>query len=72
MTDGQFTDTSSALARDARVTQPTVRRYAELGLLDFIVASDGTRLFRSGQAARVREIFETRMANRTRRASPAA
>jgi DNA-binding transcriptional MerR regulator len=56
-----FTETTTALARDARVTQPTVRKYAALGLLEYIVASDGTLLFQPGQAAKVREIYTRRM-----------
>lgn len=62
----EFTETSSELARQAKVTQPTIRKYADAGLLDFVKASDGTRLFRAGQADRVREIFAARMANRRR------
>lgn len=63
-----YSDTSSALARDSKVTTETVRLYADLKLLDFIVASNGTRLFRSGQAPRVREIYAERMARRGRKA----
>ena len=62
-----YTDTSSALARQAEVTQPTIRKYADAGLLDFVVASDGTRLFRAGQAERVREIYDESMARRGRK-----
>lgn len=61
-----YTDTTSALARQAEVTPPTVRKYADLGLLDFVVASNGVRLYRSGQAERVREIYARRMATRGR------
>jgi DNA-binding transcriptional MerR regulator len=66
----KYTETSSALARAASVTQPTVRKYADAGLLDLIVASDGTRLFRVGQAELVREIYRKRMAGRGRRRVP--
>lgn len=62
----EFIDTTSKLARESEVLGATVRKYADLGLLDFIVASDGTRLFRKGQASRVRGIYAQRMANRTR------
>jgi hypothetical protein len=62
-----YIDTSGALARQSRVAVPTIVKYAEAGWLDYIVASDGTRLFRAGQADRVREIFERRMANRGRK-----
>lgn len=66
---GQFTDTTSELARQAEVTPPTVRKYADLGFLEFVVASNGVRLYRSGQADRVREIYEERMARRGRSAA---
>jgi DNA-binding transcriptional MerR regulator len=59
-----YTDTTTKLARDAELTQPTIRKYADLGLLDFIVASDGTKLFKPGQAARVKDIHAKRMAGR--------
>jgi DNA-binding transcriptional MerR regulator len=59
-----FTDTTGALSRQARVLPATVRRYADLGLLEFVVAADGTRLFRTGQADLVRKILAERMANR--------
>ena len=62
-----FTETTTALARESRLTQPTIRKYAALGLLEYIVASDGTLLFRPGQAAKVREIYKRRMDGRFRR-----
>jgi DNA-binding transcriptional MerR regulator len=65
-----YTDTTSKLAREAEVTAPTVRAYANKGWLDFITASDGTRLFRAGQAPKVREIYAKRIAQRGR--APAA
>ena len=68
---GEYTDTTSRLAGDSKVTGVTVRKYSDMGYLDYIVASDGTRLFRKGQAARVREIYTQRMANRTRARSAA-
>lgn len=68
----EYTDTSGKLARDSGTTVPTVNLYAKLGLLDFIVASNGTKLFRGGQASQVRQILTERMAARGRRgASPA-
>ena len=69
---GEYTDTNTKLARDAVVTAPTVTLYATLGLLDFIRSSNGTRLFRAGQAQRVRSILATRLANRGRRPSTQA
>jgi DNA-binding transcriptional MerR regulator len=61
-----YCDTTSKLAREAQVTYPTIRKYADLGLLDFIVASNGVRLFRPGQADRVRKIYAERMNSRGR------
>jgi hypothetical protein len=68
----EYTDTSGKLARDSETTVPTVNLYAKLGKLDFIVASNGTRLFRAGQADRVREILAARMAARGRRGASVA
>jgi len=68
----EYTDTSSELARQARVTQPTIRKYADKRLLDYVTASNGTRLFRAGQAKRVREIYAQGIARRGRRVSSAA
>lgn len=65
-----FDETTGALARAAEVTVPTIQKYADLGLLEYRRASNGVRLFRRGQAGRVREILGERLANRGRR--PAA
>ena len=67
MTD--YTDTTSEIARQAKVTPPTVRKYADMGLLDYVTASNGVRLYRAGQAGIVREIYDQRMAMRGRKAS---
>jgi hypothetical protein len=64
MTEHDYIDTSGKLARDAETTVPTVNLYARLKLLDYITASNGVKLFRKGQAAKVREILSQRMANR--------
>jgi DNA-binding transcriptional MerR regulator len=64
-----YTDTSGKLARDSETTVPTVLLYARLRLLDFIVASNGVKLFRDGQAERVREIKRQRLEGRTRGAA---
>lgn len=61
-----YTDTASKLARDAEVTSPTIRNYARRGWLDFVVASNGTKLFRAGQAQKVRDIYAKRIAQRGR------
>ena len=55
--ESEYCDTSGKLAREAGVTVPTIINYANASLLDYRRASDGTRLFRVGQAARVREIL---------------
>jgi DNA-binding transcriptional MerR regulator len=60
--DGNYTDTSGTLARAAGVTIPTINLYSELRLLDFIVASNGIKLFKPGQGERVRQIKAQRMA----------
>ena len=65
----EFKDTSGKLARDSETTVPTVNLYAKLGLLEYIEASNGVKLFRTGQAARVREIKQQRLKARSRRAT---
>ncbi|HEX3948223.1 MAG TPA: hypothetical protein VHW95_00065 [Steroidobacteraceae bacterium] len=64
-----FTDTSGQLARDAETTVPTVLLYARLGLLEFVTASNGIKLFKAGQAALVRDIKRQRLEARTRRSA---
>ena len=63
----EFTETTTGLARTALVTADTVRLYADMGLLEFRVASNGTRLFPVTAAEAVRRIYATRIANRGRR-----
>ncbi len=63
-----FDQTTGALARDAGVTVALIQKYADLGLIQFIRASNAQRLFRRGQADRVREIYSQRMSNRGRKA----
>jgi DNA-binding transcriptional MerR regulator len=65
-----YTDTSGKLARESETTVPTVNLYARLGFLDFTVASNGVKLFKAGQADRVREIKRERLA--ARKGRPAA
>jgi DNA-binding transcriptional MerR regulator len=64
-----YSDTSGKLARDSEVTSVTIALYADMGLLDFIRSSNGVRLFRPGQAGRVRQIYTERMASRGRRSA---
>lgn len=66
----QFTETTTELARKSGTTAALIRKYAAANWLEFIVASDGTRLFREGQEKRVREIYKERMQQRGRRAAP--
>lgn len=63
----EFSDTTGELARTSATTPATVRVYAALGLLEYRVASNGMRLFRKGQAERVREILAERLAGRGRK-----
>lgn len=62
-----FTDTTGSLAREAGCATPTVRLYADEGLLDFVRSASGVRLFRAGQADRVRQLYAERVARRGRR-----
>jgi hypothetical protein len=74
----EYTETATKLGRDSGKTSTTIRKYADEGWLDYIVASNGTRLFKPGQAAKVKEIYAARMAVRYKTkskrvaASPAA
>ena len=62
-----YTVTTGQLAREAGVGEQRIRDYAKAGLLDYLTASNGARLFRQGQADKVREILAARLANRGRR-----
>jgi DNA-binding transcriptional MerR regulator len=72
MSKARFTETTGAVAKGGNVSQPTIRLYADLGLLEFVLDSRGSRLFDRSAAARVREIFAERMKNRGRGRSAAA
>ncbi len=50
-----FDVTTGTLAREAGTSTVTVLRYAAAGLLQYRRASDGSRLFKRGQAHVVRE-----------------
>lgn len=65
----EYTHTTTSLARAAEVAPDTVRRYANLGMLDYRLASDGTRLFAFQAVEAVRRICAARLANRGRRAA---
>jgi len=67
MTDDEaFTETTGALARAAHVSQPTVRKYTDLGLLPYIVASNRIRLYQPQAAQTVKRILAQRIAKRGR------
>lgn len=59
-----YDQTSGSLARESGTTVRTIQKYADAGWLDFIRSSNGSRLFRRGQAARVREICDQRTPGR--------
>jgi DNA-binding transcriptional MerR regulator len=61
---GEFVETTGTVARQGEVSPPTVRLYAQLGLLEFTRDSRGNRLFRKGTGEKVREIYQERMARR--------
>jgi DNA-binding transcriptional MerR regulator len=65
-TEDVFDETTGTLARAAAVTVPTVQKYADMGLLEYKRASNGIRLFRRGQSARVQQILAQRMGERGR------
>lgn len=67
MEHAAYARTTGQVAREAGVSQPTVRLYANLGLLPHLTASDGTRLFSADSADLVREICARRLANRGRK-----
>jgi DNA-binding transcriptional MerR regulator len=60
----QYSETSGTLARLSRVSIDTIRDYADGSLIDCIRLPTGQRLFKRSTAARVREIYRKRMANR--------
>ena len=62
-----FDVTSGTLAREAGTSVVTVNRKADAGLLEFRRASDGTRLFRRGQEAHLRQLLAQNRANRGHR-----
>jgi DNA-binding transcriptional MerR regulator len=61
-----FTETPAAIARKAGVSVPTVRLYGNLGHIEFVTSSNGTRLHKPSAADRVREILPKRLANKGR------
>ena len=62
----EYSEMSGTLARAAGVSQFTVQAYADAGLLDFIWSTNRQRLFRSGQAEKVRQIYRERAVRRGR------
>jgi len=72
MRQQEYVETTGELARASGVTVQTIVTYADAELLDYIRLANRTRLFRAGQATRVREILAQRMASRGRRSASAA
>lgn len=64
MNTSAYTLTVGAVARQAETCPATVRLYGDRGLLDFVTASDGTRLHGPDAPGRVREIKRVRLLNR--------
>lgn len=62
-----YTETPAAIARAANVSVPTVRLYGDLGAIEFIKSSNGTRLHRADAAEIVRELLKVRLANKGKR-----
>ena len=60
----QFNHTASAIARLAAVTAPTVSKYAEQGLVEHVVSTNGTRLFKPEAAKVVRRLVDASFARR--------
>jgi hypothetical protein len=56
----EYGETTGSVARAAGCLPETVRRFADGGCLDFRRLTDGTRVFRSDAANRVRELMEER------------
>ncbi len=68
MQDG-IPETSGTLARAAGVSQTTIGKLAAANLLDYVVTDTGLRLFRPGQAEKVRHLIAERLAARGRSAA---
>lgn len=56
----EYSGTTGSVSREAGCLPETVRRYADAGLLDCRRLADGTRVFRSDAAARVRALMAER------------
>ncbi|MGO8854415.1 MAG: MerR family DNA-binding transcriptional regulator [Steroidobacteraceae bacterium] len=67
----EYTQSSGQLAREAGISVQTVILYSDLGLIDHVRVGNGLRLFRPGEAEKVRTIFTERMATRGRRVATA-
>lgn len=67
-----FNETTGTIARAAGVLPDLVRKYANLGLLEFRQLPDRTRVFRASAADTVRELKVKRMQAPRRRAKEAA
>lgn len=63
----EFTLTTGALSRESEASEGSVRHYANLGLIEFRLASNGARLYPKTAIERVRAIKSERMSKRGRR-----
>ncbi|HXP99226.1 MAG TPA: MerR family DNA-binding transcriptional regulator [Solirubrobacteraceae bacterium] len=64
-----FTETTGSIARLAGVSAPTVRLYADSGLIEYVMAANHTRLYRPEAAEEVKALLAKRLANRGQRRS---
>ncbi len=64
MAEAPFTQTTRAISVDADCTPQYVSELAREGVIRFITASDGTKLFQPATAADVRRIKAERLARR--------
>jgi DNA-binding transcriptional MerR regulator len=63
----EYLDTVGVLARAASVTKQTVLNYANAGLLEYVLTSDGRRLFKTGQVEKIRQIYASNVKRRGNR-----
>jgi hypothetical protein len=59
-----FVETTGSIARKAEVLPETVRLYADSGLLECRRLANRVRMFKPSAVARVRELYDERMAHK--------
>lgn len=64
MATENFTLTTAAVAREAGCSDQTVRGYSKRGLIEYRLASNGTRLYSTGAPAQVRDLVAAGIARR--------